>query len=107
MQFLKKFSLFRLQNKSASGGNHVAAKNSLTLDSDISGIDGKNEIQYFIYKFLRSNENIHISADTTLSSGFDTTIDTSYKNENPNATFSDLIGGFGGLKLNTPQRKLK
>ncbi|XP_055314286.1 uncharacterized protein LOC129575221 [Sitodiplosis mosellana] len=69
-------------NKSPSGGNHVSAKSSLALGSDISGID----------------------ADNTQSSGFDTTIDTSYKIQNPNETFGDLLNGFGELKLNTPQR---
>lgn len=45
-----------------------------------------------------------IAADNTLS-GLDTTVDTSYKIENPNATFGDLISGFSGLKLDTSQCK--
>lgn len=106
MQFLKKFSLFRFQNKSSSGGNHVPTKSPLTLDSDISGIDGKEWIIIFILlKFSFSNKHFYTSADNTLSSGFDTTIDTSYKIENANATFGDLINGFGGLQLNTPKRE--
>ncbi|XP_031639395.1 uncharacterized protein LOC116351438 isoform X2 [Contarinia nasturtii] len=62
-------------SKSSSGATHVSGKSPLALDSDISGID----------------------ADNTLLSGLDTTIDTSYKIENPNATFSDLISGLAGF----------
>lgn len=49
MDFFKKLSL-RFQNKTSSAAVPVSTKSPLTLDSDISGIDGeKNSIKnYFI-----------------------------------------------------------
>lgn len=47
MQFLKKFSVFRFQNKTSANGQPLI-KSSITLDSDISGIECKFLKQKYI-----------------------------------------------------------
>lgn len=105
MEFLKKFSLFRLQKK-ASPTVQGSVKSPLAIDSDISNIESKWKRLNISWIPIFTMIRFWIAADNTLlTSGFDTTLDTSYQNQNPNATFGDLLSGFGGLGLNTPQRK--
>lgn len=51
MQFLKKLSVFRFQNKSANAQPPPPLKGSVTLGSDISGIECK-----FFFSISKINE---------------------------------------------------